>query len=69
MAICFSAMFFSFLNNHGLRIPPYFPTSQLALDKKYEDGMRAQAAPGEMVTEVVEEFISIADGQVGRPLL
>ena len=30
--------------------------------------MRAAAAPGELVTEVVEEFISIADGQVG-PLL
>ena len=26
--------------------------------------MNAKAAPGEMVTEVVEEFISIADGQM-----
>lgn len=26
-----------------------------------------QLAPGEVITEVVEEFISIADGQVGLP--
>ena len=37
---------------------------QVVLQKQFDDEMRAEAAPGEMVTEVVEEFISIADGQV-----
>ena len=39
---------------------------QIVLQKQFDDEMSAEAAPGEMVTEVVEEFISIADGQVCR---
>ncbi|GAX73139.1 hypothetical protein CEUSTIGMA_g592.t1 [Chlamydomonas eustigma] len=37
---------------------------QVALEKKEQEALQARIADGEISTEVVEEFISIADGQV-----
>jgi hypothetical protein len=38
--------------------------SQAALEKRLADELAAPAVPGELSTEMVEEYISIADGQV-----
>jgi F-type H+-transporting ATPase subunit alpha len=37
---------------------------QVTLEKKEQEALQARIAEGEITTEVVEEFISIADGQV-----
>jgi hypothetical protein len=38
--------------------------SQAALEKRLADELAAPPVPGELSTEMVEEYISIADGQV-----